>query len=372
LPGAARRIFQAFASSAPTAHQFLPVLGFRDAVGNHTLATERALDAANLGGDIWTEGIDPRVETRTRRYRDFPGFRASRSHQRVLLYQAASGSNGMVAFLLGRPEPKTLYFHNITPAELFDPYDARAAAVLRRARDELVRLAAQVPLAMAASDFNARELRALGIGEVRVIPPYLSPAVDVETDISQLTWLTRTKKGTDILFVSRIAPHKGHAHLLRAFSAFRATVDPRARLFCVGEPGPELYMHALGTMSVEGVSFTGSLPAARLNAYYRVADVFLCLSEHEGFGLPLIEAMRFDLPVVAYDAAAVAETLGGSGVLLRSLDPRVVAEVVGRVAGNGALRAEICRRQHARVAQLESIPRDRLIVETVLQVMRGG
>jgi glycosyltransferase involved in cell wall biosynthesis len=115
----------------------------------------------------------------------------------------------------------------------------------------------------------------------------------------------------------------------------------------------------------EGIAFTGSITEASLAAHYREADVYVCLSEHEGFGLPLIEAMRAGVPVVAYDAGAVAETLGGSAVLMRTLDPRVIAEVVARVASDEDLRKELIGRQYDRVAELENVPRDEAIVECV-------
>jgi glycosyltransferase involved in cell wall biosynthesis len=115
----------------------------------------------------------------------------------------------------------------------------------------------------------------------------------------------------------------------------------------------------------DGIAFTGSITEPTLAAHYREADVYVCLSEHEGFGLPLIEAMRAGLPVVAYDAGAVAETLGGSAVLMRTLDPRVVAEVICRVASDEDLRKDLIRRQYDRVAELEAVPRDEAIVACI-------
>src|SRR5207237_6902141 len=117
--------------------------------------------------------------------------------------------------------------------------------------------------------------------------------------------------------------------------------------------------------------FTGPVSDAALAAHYRHADAFVCLSEHEGFGVPLVEAMRAELPIVAYDAGAVGETLGGTGVLLRTVDPRAVAEVVARVAGDAALRPELTRRQLLRAAELESFPRDEAIVRALQSAEAG-
>jgi glycosyltransferase involved in cell wall biosynthesis len=279
----------------------------------------------------------------------------------------------MIEALLSRPERKLIYYHNITPASFFEPYDPGVATVMDKARDELRGLCAHVSTAMANSEYSARELRGLGVPDVTVVPPYLPPELTAEVDESHAGWLRSTKRGIDVLFVGRVVPNKGHLHLLRAFAALRASA-PGSRLFVVGMWGPTAYMGAIQrlreNLGSEGIAFTGSITEASLAAHYREADVYVCLSEHEGFGLPLIEAMRAGVPVVAYDAGAVAETLGGSAVLIRTLDPRVIAEVVARVASDEDLRKELIRRQYDRVAELENVPRDEAIVECVSAAAR--
>jgi len=363
-----------FGSDRLVVHQFLPTLSVRDAVGSHTLETQRALEMAEIAGKIWVEQAHPDLAHRSQSYDRFPIKGRSR-RPRLLLYQASVGTHGLADFLLERREPKTLYYHNITPSHFFEPYDAGAAATLERGREDLKRMGAQMSIAMAASEFNAQELRGLGFENIRVIPPYLPAGLAAAPDAAELARLQETKKGCDLLFVGRVAPNKGHTHLLRTFAALRAAIDPNARLSIIGLPGPELYMRALFGLAeqlrLDGVTFTGPVPPSHLAAYYHTADAFVCLSEHEGFGLPLVEAMRSGLPVIAYGAAAVPETLAGTGVLVRTLDPMVVAEVIGRVVRDDGLRAEICRRQLQRALELASIPRDRLIVET-LKRLAGG
>lgn len=359
----------------PRVEQFLPSLGYRDAVGAHTLVTQDVLRAAGIRGGVWAEEVHPRLSRRARIYTDYPRSRVGRGRGSLLLYQASTGSRGMVDFLCERPEPKALYYHNITPAELFEPYDAGAAMTLARGREELKRILPGTRLAVANSEHSADELRRLEARDVRVVPPYLPPAVDVAPSEDHASWLRRTKTGVDVLFVGRIVPNKGHVHLLRTFAALRAAVDGGARLFVVGQPGPDGYVRELGRirerLGDEGIVFTGSVAPPQLAAHYREADVYLSLSMHEGFGLPLVEAMRAGLPVVAYDAGAVAETLGGAGVLLRTLDPPVVAEVVGRIGSDVTLREEIVRRQAERVEELEAIPRDGLLVRALREALDG-
>lgn len=359
----------------PRVEQFLPSLGFRDAVGTHALVSQRALREDGIRGGLWVEEVHPRLSRHARIYTDYPRTRSARSGRDVLLYQASTGSRGMADFLGERGERKLLYYHNVTPAEFFEPYDAGGAMTLARGREELKRLAPRMRLAMANSEYSADELRRLGLRDVRVVPPYLPPGLDAPPNPDHAEWLRRTKTGIDVLFVGRISPNKGHLHLLRAFAALRGAVDPGARLFVVGQPGPETYVREVSRvrerLGSAGIVFTGSVDDSRLVAHYREADVLCCLSEHEGFGLPLIEAMRAGLPVVAYDGGAVGETLGGAGVLLRTLDPPFVAEIVHRVATDDRLREEIRAEQAERVAALERLPRDELLVDAVRTVLDG-
>ena len=357
------------------AHQFLPSLGWRDAVGSHTFEMQRALAAAGIKGRIFAEEVHGKIASAARPPDNYPGMRSARRGGNVLIYQASTGSHGLVELLVQRPEPKVVFYHNVTPARFFEAYVPAAALNLAWAREEMKVLAPHVAVAMANSELSADELRDIGIDDVRVVPPYLPPTVDAAPNPTHAAWLRRSKRGTDVLAVGRIVPHKGHLHLLRAFAAYRAAVDPGARLFVVGAWGPETYMQALfdlrQRLGTEGVVFTGSVSEGSLAAHYQEADVYLSLSEHEGFGLPLVEAMRHDRPVVAYDGGAVGETLAGSGVLLDTLDPPTVAEVVGRVASDDPLRAQMVASQRRRLAELDRVPRDDLVVQAVRDAARA-
>jgi L-malate glycosyltransferase len=358
-------------------HQFLPAFALPDAVGNHTMQMHRMLSSEGISGAIWAEMVlfdAPEVRS-FKRYRRRIGIR--RRSRRVLLYQASTGSmEGILDAFLANREPKTAYYHNITPAEFFAPYDPGAAETLRRGRQELHRLAAHIRVATAASEYNALELHNMGVEDVRIVPPYMSPAVIAEPNQTYLTHLRMTKRGSDLLSVGRVVPHKGHLQLLRAFAAFRKEVDPKARLFIIGPWGPRPYMDALfklrDALRLEGVAFTGSVSAPVLVAHYRTADVFVTMSEHEGFGLPLIEAMRFDLPVIAYDSGAVAETLDGAGVLVRTLDAAAIAELIARLTRDERLLTEIRWRQRERLAELTSVPRDKLHLAAILKAAEAA
>jgi glycosyltransferase involved in cell wall biosynthesis len=351
-------------------HQFVPNLFPRDAVGEHTLGTRRVLREAGMGGRIWAERLDARYARQARLYRHYgrtgPGA--------VILYQLSTGAEGMADFLEGRPEPQLAYYHNITPAEFFDAFDSDAAANMRRGRDQLRRLAPRFRVGLAASRFSGRELQANGVEDVRLVPPLVEPR-QAAPEPGYLDGLRQGKRGIDILFVGRVFPHKGHRALLRVAALLRAG-GLQARLFVVGGPGPSAYMNILDRAAErlgleDDVILTGAVDEARLAAHYASADVFLCMSEHEGYCIPLVEAMRADLPVVACDAAAVAETLGGAGVVLRNADAVPAAEVVARVATDRRLRAQLVARQRARVAELDAMRPGELLLDAIRDVAEG-
>jgi glycosyltransferase involved in cell wall biosynthesis len=311
------------APAGPEVHQFVPSLGYRDATGNTTLEMQRALHEGGYDGDVWAISMHREVEGRARLYPEYTKV-ARRPGNRVLLYQCGTGAEEMVNFLLDRPERKFIYYHNITPAHFFAPYDPAAAAQMNAGRAELVRVCKNIDLALTNSEYSAKELRGLGVGDVRVVPPYLLPHKAASR--SYLARLRRGKKGIDVLFCGRVAPNKGHIQLLRSFAALRAGCEAEARLFIVGGFGPYLYMST-------------------------------------------IQAMRSGLPVIAYDEGAVAETLGGAGILVKTLDPYVIAETVYRVATDEALRRSLIERQYERATELEKIPRDEAIVAAARTIL---
>lgn len=368
LPGGARKL------GKQEVHQFLPSFDLPDSIGNHTVKTKRGLAAFGFDGGIWGEHIAGSLHSLARPYSKFERSRAAKRGNSLLMYQASTGSRGLVDFLMARKERLTLCYHNITPPEFFAPFDPAAAANLQRGRDEIRSLSGRIQIALACSKFNAEELTEWGIPDVRILPPFLADATHVEPDATFASRLRSEKRGVDLLSVGRVVPNKGHFNLLRTFAALRAQV-PGSRLFIVGRWGPEPYVRSLlryrEKLGSEGCTFTGSLSDHHLAALYENCDVLLSLSEHEGFGLPLIEAMRAELPVIAYAAAGIPETLGGKGVLLRTLDPAFIAETVWRVANDDSLRKEIIEQQKLRAAEVDSIPRDSIILGVVSELFQS-
>ena len=288
--------------------------------------------------------------------RDLASSREDFRPDDVVLLHLSMGSdvNEQFPSLPGR---KAILYHNITPAEYFRGIQEPTAHLLARGRQQVRALAGSAEVVMADSRFNADELAEMGYPASQVLPLML--------DFSQLRGRAdravqrRYRDGmTNILFVGRCAPNKRIEDLLNAFYYFQNYVQPTSRLIHVGSTAGMEQYHALllsrqRELQLKNVQFAGSVTQAELNAYYSVARVFLCLSDHEGFCIPLLEAMTHDVPVVAFAAGAVPETLDGAGVLVREKHFDVIAETLGRVADDEALRAAIVAGQRERLARYE-------------------
>ena len=256
----------------------------------------------------------------------------------------------------GTAARKVLRYHNITPGEFFDGYDDALAARLRRGREALGRLAACADAVWAVSEFNASEIRELGIGGVRVVPLLFTPAMaQVEADVAQLAKVGGNMR--NILFVGRMVPNKCVEDLILAFAWYHRCIERRSRLVLVGSERscPRYYamLHLLaGRLELPNVCFEGFLTDAQLAACYASADVFVSASRHEGYCLPLVEAMCHDVPVIARATGGTPEAMSQAGVLYDEMRPRVLAELVHRVLHDRALRKDVTDSQARRVSEL--------------------
>ena len=336
-------------------HQFIPTFAPRDAIGTHALHVQRLLRGMGLESDIYAEGIVRGTGRQARPYRTF-GRRPAPSRT-WLLYQLSTGS-AVADFVRSRPEPKLVNYHNVTTASLFAPWEPHVAVECSEGRRQLRDLAPHVDLGIAVSSFNEAELREAGYPHTTVAPVLVDldgAASDADPGVLARLEGAKNAGGRDWLFVGRVAPHKCQHDVVRAFAVYRRLYDPKARLHLVGSPGShayvtmlERYVAALGLAGA--VDLAGSVPGPALAAHFRAADVFVCLSEHEGFCVPLVEAMRLEVPVVAFASTAVPETVAGAGLVLEAKDPLTVAAAVDRVLGDVALRTALVASGRMRAA----------------------
>lgn len=274
----------------------------------------------------------------------------------VVLLHLSIGSPANQVFLELRAR-KVILYHNVTPPHFFYGINEQIARALQRGVDDVARLAGSAEINLADSHFNAQELEALNYDAVQVLPLVLD--LDRLRKGLNRKILRRYDDGLiNILFVGRCAPNKRIEDLLTAFYFFQKYVEPASRLIHAGSfAGTERYQALLTTISrdlqLQNIDVLSSIPQDELNACYRSAHVFLCMSEHEGFCIPVMESMVHRTPVLAFAEAAVPETLDGAGVLFREKHFDLLAEMMGQLARPGTFREEILAGQDARVARYE-------------------
>jgi glycosyltransferase involved in cell wall biosynthesis len=338
--------------SIPAVHQVLATLGYGDAIGHEVLGIQRVLRAAGYDSEIFVETADTRLEDLTYDYRDLVD--ASRPDNLLIHHFSIGSRASRVAYAL--PDRMALVYHNITPPEYFVGVHKQLVELCWKGRRELRAYVDRCDLALGDSEFNRQELEGLGFPETGVLP--------VVPDFSHLAgtpdWRVAGQfddELTNILFVGRMIPNKRIENVIRIFHAYRSRFNPRARLLLVGSQGGfEKYLTMLhqlvATLGTPDVHFSGHVSNEELTAYYDVADLFLCASEHEGFCVPLVEAFHMRVPVVALAATAVPATLDGGGVLYEDRDPCHVAALVDAVLGDPAITDNVLAAQDAALGRL--------------------
>ena len=335
-------------------HQVLATLGYGDAIGHEVLGIQRVLRAAGYESEIFVETADHRLEPQTRDYRELVDF--SRRDNLLLHHFSLGSKASRTAYAL--PDRMSLIYHNITPPEYFVGVHRTLARQTFRGRRELKAYADRCDLALGDSEFNRQDLEALGFPRTAVLP--------VVPDFSHLdrapNWLVARDfddERTNVLFVGRMIANKKIEDLIRWFHAYRTVFNPRSRLLLVGAQNQfERYAAALhqlvARLGTPDVHFIGHVSDEELVAFYEVADLFLCASEHEGFCVPLVEAFYKQVPVLAYAATAVPSTMDGAGVLFEDRDPLHVARVMDAIVSDAGLQDRIVEGQLAAVDRLRA------------------
>ncbi len=336
-------------------HQLVAGFANGDAISNEVRVFRDLFRSWGCESQIYSEHKRILPELR-HEARDLAARRDDFRADDIVLLHLSIGSdvNDLFATLPGR---KAILYHNITPPDSFYGVQEQTAHILARGRQQARALAGTAEIVMADSHFNAEEIAAMGHPNPQVLPLML--------DFSRLRnkadrrVLRQYRDGlVNVLFVGRCAPNKRLEDLLNAFYYFQRYIQPASRLIHVGstagmEPYYALLLTRARDLQLRNVDIVGAVSQEELIAFYQVSRVFLCLSDHEGFCIPLLEAMVHDVPVVAHAAGAVPETLDGAGVLLREKRFDLIAEVLGRVTEDEPLRAAILHGQRERLARYE-------------------
>ena len=337
-------------------NQWVPAAHKGDAIGDSARRVRDLTRELGHESEIYALTIDDELGHEIREFGDPAARRGD-----ITIFHFALPSPMTDAFMR-LPRGRVLQYHNITPAHYFAPYSPEIFRLLALGRSELETLAGQTDAAFADSEFNRQELEALGFTETGVFP--------IAVDFDRIRNAPRRPALEHILsdgllnflYVGRIVPNKRIEDHIRLAEHYKRYVDTEYRFVFVGRTDgvPRYYdtIRALLTefqMPADRFWFTGAVPDEDLATFYRHSAAYISLSEHEGFCVPLLEAMAADVPVLAYGATAVPDTLGGAGICFNPKDLELAAELLGELAYNSELRTRVIAGQRRRVSDFGDV-----------------
>ncbi len=343
-------------------HQFHPGTAHGDAITQQMLQLQVHLKRMGVPSQIFAVHIEPGLEDRIKPIQGYEG-----SEDNLLLVHHSLGSHHLDE-VMELPDRIAAVFHNLTPERYFS--DESFRSLIRLGHEQLAQLARRACAGVADSNYNRREMLAVGFRRVEVLP--------VRVDYSQFSGLCADPalRSTDWLYVGRIVGNKCQHELVRAFALYARTFDNEARLVLIGDTKVRDYVaqvqseaHRLGV--ADRVVILGKVSDNRLGSAFAGAGVFVSMSEHEGFGVPILEAMAAGLPVVAFGAAAVPEVMGGAGILMRDKDPELVAATAQAIRTDPDFRDRLIERQLVRVEQVQAFD-VRALLERVIEKAAGA
>jgi glycosyltransferase involved in cell wall biosynthesis len=335
-------------------HQFHSGTAMGDAITNQMLQLQVVLQEMGYHSEIFAEHIPPPLTGKILSIHHYLG-----SESELLLVHHSSGHDAFDD-VLDLPNDIVAVYHNVTPEKYFAGEGVRH--YIRLGREQLHLLARRALFGIAVSNFNRREMLAAGFRRVEVLP--------VRVDFGEFAQPPRRQVSDDWLFVGRLVGNKCQHELVTAFSLFAGTFESDARLVLVGDLSDEEYVRTVRAEAArcgvaDRVVMLGKVSDRELRLAFAGAGVFVSMSEHEGFGVPILEAMAAGVPVVAFGAAAVPETMGGAGVLLRNKEPALVAATVRAVESDPELRERLVERQFTRVRHVGAFDVRRLLERVV-------
>ena len=346
-------------------HQLTPAFTAGDAIGNQVAAIRTALRSWGIESQVYAQRRDPAAADPGEDYRTL----RLRKHDWLIYHHGIDSAVTPTA--LKHLDRLIFVYHNITPSVLLRGYNDHLADLADSGR-WLLNQFRDVPVVWSVSEYNAAELRSLGFRDSVIMPLLVDTAglhASAESPAGQCITaryikasapsasITQPNTAVNWLFVGRIAPNKRQDALVRAFNYYQRLVNPQARLLLVGSslytPGYQIELESLiHSLDLTGKAILAGSPslAEGFGGYYAAASVFVCASEHEGFCVPIVEAMSFGIPVVAYRKTGVPDAVGDAGLLVDDNSPATLAEAVHWILNDADMQSQFRAKQQARVA----------------------
>lgn len=329
-------------------HQILPTLSPGDAIGNEVLEIRKILRSWGYKSDIYAQNIHSDMAKFAKNYTEYKKISSSKN---ILIFHFAIGSD-ISKFVKNLSDKKIIIYHNITPPNYFKGINDTLVSLLISGRKELKEFRSITDLALGVSEYSEIELKKIGFKNTGVLPIILDFNIygqepNKKICFDQDDWI-------NIIFVGRLAPHKMQEDIIKIFYYYNKFIEQRSRLILIGSyDGAEKYyeylMSIIKQLNLDNVHITGQINFKELLAYYKVADIFISMSEHEGFCVPILESMHFNIPIIAYKSSAIPYTLENSGILVNKKNYIAIAEMINILINDDKLREKVIKRQKDRL-----------------------
>jgi len=349
-------------------HQLVPILAPRDAVGNEVLEIRNALRNEGYNSEIYVETVHPEMAHESKNYFSLH----EKLEPDILIYHLASGSK-LVNEILNLHSKIILIYHNLTPEKYFKEINNGVVESIQLARNQIKTLKNHVNLTLTHSEFSTKNLKKEGYSNVRTLPYLINFSSNEVILNNELR--NKFKKSVNILFVGRFVPHKKIEDILRIFAYYNTCINSNSNLILVGNfLGAEKYFkwlqYLINNTHLQNVHFFTKLNKKDLVTIYTLTDVYLSMSEHEGFGVPLIESMHFNVPIIAYNTGAISETMGTRGLLTNNKTPEDIGEVIDLIVNNDNLRKKIIQNQCRKLKDFDYNETKKKLIDYIEKIYR--
>ena len=330
----------------PSVHQLLPSMSINDAIGNETILIQRILKQMGHDSEIYAENIHPSLKTQVKHYSKY-----EISKDDIFIYHHSIGC-GLMDFISSLESKIIMIYHNITPPYFYEGINKVIADLARLGLKQLEILKDRIDVAVGDSEFNRLELEKIGYKRTGVLPILLDLTKYGKPIDKNL--VLQYDKTVNILYVGRIAPNKGVDEVIRIFSYYYFNVNPDSNLFLVGgyEGNSDKYYSSLQKMidstGMKNIHFINDADDNKLNTLYSMATIFITMSKHEGFCVPLVESMYFKVPIIAPNRTAIPYTLEDSGILVNDETYEEIGELIDVVVNDAELRKKVIEKQNTR------------------------
>lgn len=345
-----------------------------DAIGNFTLSLDKLFKINGFDSRICAENVGKGI---SKKYIDDFSLLDKVKKDDLIIYQMCEGNqiNKKIKKLLCK---KIAIYHNVTPPEFFRRYGRSMISIQENAIKEIREMNQTFDKCIADSEFNKQDLIKMGYDEnkIEVIPIIVQYDDFKKKPDEEIIKQYKADDYVNFLFVGRIVPNKKQEDIIRTFAYYKKHINDKARLILIGSPFSDDYYNDLITyihvLELENsIVIPGHISFEKILAFYSVADVFLCMSEHEGFCVPLVEAMLFDIPIVAYDSTAIKYTLGRGGVLIQDKNPVIFADTINKILLNTSMKEEIITQQRIRLDELKQSSIENKIMKAIRIAIEG-